>query len=248
MRTPFGAGLILLVIPGALLLGGIAFAQDEVIEPVRQDPVLLKAFSSFLQSDALYVESVPDLYPGGYARISLYARKANLGGLIVEEVWFRLTGPSLDPEWLGRGQLKVTDARDTAMHGRASIKSLEAFFTSGGVKDVRLWSDGRFLYAAGTVPFNGRSASVFLQGYFTVNGSKDLFFHIENARINGLPIFSFILRPLERQINPVMSQKAWPVTFVIRAIRMTKDEFVLSSQADLAARCGFCVLPGVMRP
>lgn len=248
MRIHYGV-LVAMVLLGAALLPRGATAQLEPLGPVRQDPALLKAFSGFLKTATLQVESVPDLYPGGYARISLYAQKASLGGLVVEEVWFKLVGASLDPGLLGRGKLKLTDARETAMHGRASIKGLESFFTSGdGIKDIRLWSDGQSLFAEGTVPLNGISVRVFLQGYFTVNGSKELFFHIQNARLNGLPIFSFLLRSMESKINPVMSQTAWPVTFNIRAIRMTKEEFLLSSQRDLAAPCGFCIPAGLAGP
>lgn len=250
MRIRYGV-LVAMVLLGAALLPGGAIAQLDPLGPVRQDPVLLKAFSGFLRTDLLRVESVPDLYPGGYARISLYAQKANLGGLVVEEVWFKLVGASLDPDLLSRAALKLTDARETAMHGRASIKGLESFFTrdSGdGIKDIRLWSDGQSLFAEGTVPVNGISVHVFLQGYFTVNGSKELFFHIQNARLNGLPIFAFLLRSMESKINPVMSQTAWPVTFNIRAVRMTKEEFLLSSQRDLAAPCGFCIPAGPAGP
>lgn len=237
-----GGTILVTAVAAAILWPGGAVAQLDPLGPVRQDPVLLQAFSGFLKTTAITVESIPDLYPGGYARISLYARKANLGGLLVEEAWFKLVGASLDPELLNQGQLKLTDARDTALHGRMAIKSLESFFTAGdGIKDARVWSDGQFLYAEGTVPFNGMTVRVFLQGYFSVNGSKDLFFHIHTARLNGLPIFSFLLRSLERNINPVMSQTQWPVTFNIRAIRMTKEEFLLSSQANLAAPCGFCL-------
>lgn len=238
---------VMAMLTAALLPVGGAFAQFAPIDPVRQDPVLLKAFASFLRTDALYVESVPDLYPGGYARISLYAQKANLGGFLVDEVWFKLVGASLDPELLSGGRLKLTDARDTAMHGRAAIKSLEAFFTAG-ITDARVWSDGTFLYAAGTVPLNGITVKVWLKGYFSVNGTKDLFFHVEDARLNGFPIFSFLLRSLETKINPVMSQMEWPVTFNIRAIHMTEAEFLLSSQPNLAAPCGFCVQAAVNRP
>ncbi|MDR7402297.1 MAG: hypothetical protein QN155_08730 [Armatimonadota bacterium] len=220
-----------------------AGAQLPPVGPVRQDPVLVRAFSQYLKTAAVYVESVPDLYPGGYARISLYARRATLGHLVADEVWFRLVGASLDPQALERGRLRLLEARETALHGRTSIASLQGLFAASGVADVRVWSDGRFLYAEGTVPVEGVPVRVFLQGRFAVNGTKDLFFYLERARVNGFPVFSFLLRTLENRINPVMSQMDWPVTFRLRGLRMTRDELILSSQADLDRSCGFCVTP-----
>jgi hypothetical protein len=235
--------VVLAAVLGVAALGRPAPAQLPPAEPVRQDPVLVQAFARYLRTTAVYVESVPDLYPGGYARISLYARRASLGHLVADEVWFKLVGASLDPQALERGRLRLLDARDTALHGRTSISNLHALFAASGVADVRVWSDGRFLYAEGTVPLEGTAVRVFLQGRFAVNGTKDLFFHLERARVNGFPVFSFLLRTLENRINPVMSQMDWPVTFRLRAVRMSRDELVLSSQADLDRPCGFCVVP-----
>ncbi len=230
----------------ALLAAALAApvrAQLPPPEPVRQDPALVRAFSRYLRTAAVYVESVPDLYPGGYARISLYARRAALGTLVADEVWFKLVGVSLDPDALERGRLRLLGARDTALHGRTSIASLQGLFAASGVADARVWSDGRSLYAEGTVPLEGVPVRVFLQGRFAVNGTKDLYFHLERARVNGFPVFSFVLRALENRINPVMSQMDWPVTFRLRGLRMTLHELLLSSQADLDRPCGFCVTP-----
>jgi len=184
---------------------------------------------------------VPDLYPGGYARISLYAKHATLGGMLVDEAWFRLVGASLDPEALRRGELRLLDVRDTAMHARASIKSLEAYFRRGNpVQDIRLWSDGVFLYGQGTVPVRGVLARVYLKGFFAVGGTREVYFYIDDLRINGLPMLVPLIRRWEQDINPVFTQALWPVTFKIRALRMTKEEFVVSSQPDPTAPCAFC--------
>jgi hypothetical protein len=228
-----GAVAMMLV---ALLAAGVPAA------PRDPDGDLSRAFGAFIKATHLRLDVVPDIYPGGYARISVYARKADLGGLVVDEAWFRLTGASLDPEALRRGELRVLDMRDSAIHVRASLRSLEAYFQHGdGVKDVRLWSDGDHLFGQGVVPLIGVPARVSFKGTFAVGGTREVHFRISDLRLNGLPVLSPIVRRFEEDINPVFSQERWPVTFRIRALRMTREEFVVSSQVDPAVPCSFCL-------
>lgn len=232
MRLRRGAPALILV---ALLAAGVIAA------PAEPEADLKRAFAAFIKAKELRFDVVPDIYPGGYARISVYARAADLGGLLVDEAWFRLTGASLDPEALRRGELRVLEMRDSAMHVRASLRSLEAYFQQGdGVKEVRLWSDGDYLFGQGVVPLVGIPARVSFKGSFAVGGTKEVYFHISDLRLNGLPVLSPLVRRFEQDINPVFSQSLWPITFKIRALRMTRESFVVSSQADPAAPCPFC--------
>lgn len=243
MRQVRGAALLVLL---AALWSPAAAASPE-----DGGGGLRKAFGSFITAQDLRFDVVPDIYPGGYARISVYARKADLGGMVVDEAWFRLTGASLDPEALRRGELRVLELRDSAMHVRASLRSLEAYFQQGnGVRDVRLWSDGDHLFGQGVVPLVGVPARVSFKGSFAVGGTREVYFRISDLRLNGLPVLAPIVRRFEEDINPVFSQERWPVTFRIRALRMSREEFVVSSQADPAAPCSFCLdvdRPGVGR-
>lgn len=223
-------GIVVLVL---LAVAGGASGQN--------DADLRQAFATFLATKEVRIDSVPDLYPGGFARISVYARKANLGGMVVDEIWFRLVGVSLDPAALLQGTLRFIDTRDTAMHARTSIKNLEDYFRAGNpIKDIRLWSDGEYLYGEGTVLLGGTPTRIWLKGFFVVGGTKDVYFYVDNLRINGLPIFDPIIRKLEADINPVLTQATWPVTFKIRALKITRDWFVVSSQQDPSAPCAFC--------
>lgn len=202
---------------------------------------LRRAFGSFIAANELRFDTVPDLYPGGYARISVHAKRASLGGMIVDEAWFRLVGVSLDPAALRRGELRILDIRDSAMYIRASIKSLEEYFTQGNpIKDIRLWSDGEYLYGQGTVPLNGVLTRVYLKGFFAVGGTKEVYFYIQDLRVNGLPLFFPLIRKWEQDINPIFSQALWPVTFKIRGLKMTKEWFIVSSQPDPNAPCSYC--------
>jgi len=209
--------------------------------PADEGADLRRAFSRFISAKELRFDTVPDIYSGGYARISIYARRASVGGMIVDEAWFRLVGASLDPAALRRGELRILDVRDASMHVRASIKNLEEYFQQGdAIKDIKLWSDGEYLYGRGTVPLIGVPARVYLKGSFEVGGTKDVYFHITDLRVNGLPMFSPLIRKWERDINPVFKQTDWPITFKIRGLRMTSEWFVVSSQPDLNAPCDFC--------
>ncbi|HVH31243.1 MAG TPA: hypothetical protein VNA31_06215 [bacterium] len=206
----------------------------------QDDGELRRSFGAFLRTQDMVIDSVPDLYPGGYARISLHARNANLGGMVVDDVWVRLIGVSLDPAALQKGQLRVVDYRGTAIHGQVGVRRLQDFFTAA-IKDLRVWSDGVSLYVEGSLPYEGVSLRVWLKGQFSVDGTKDVHFHIENMTVDGFPVFSPIIRVLEDKINPVLSQRDWPVTFTLKSLQMTKEGFVLSSQPDALAPCTFCL-------
>jgi len=222
----------------AVLVAALGSAAGAATDPEAD---LRRAFSAFIKAQELRIDAVPDLYPGGYARISIYARQADLGGMIVDEAWFRLVGASLDPEALGKGELRVLDLRDRAMYIKASIKNLEAYFQQGNpVRDIRLRSDGQYIYAEGTVPLAGVMARVRLKGFFAVGGTKDVYFYIDDLKINGLPILYPLLRKWEQDINPVFTQALWPITFAIRSLRMTTEAFIVSSLANANAPCLFC--------
>lgn len=202
---------------------------------------LQRAFATFIDTKQMRIDAVPDLYPGGYARISIQARKANVGGMVVDEAWFRLVGVSLDPTALKRGELRILELRDSSMHVKASMKSLADYFQRGdGIKEVQLWSDGDYLYCRGTVPLSGVPTKVYVKGFFAVGGTKDVYFYIDNMRVNGLPMFSPLLRKWEQDINPVFSQAQWPITFKIRGLKMTQEWFIVSSQPNASSPCAFC--------
>lgn len=207
----------------------------------QPDADLQKLFAGFLKTNDIRIDAVPDLYPGGYARISLYGRKANLGGMVVDDVWFRIVGASLDPQAAQRGELRVVSWRDSAIHARFTLKSLQDYFIAGNAfKDIRLWSDGQFLYGEGTIPLNSLAAKVWIRGWFALGGTQEVYFYIDNMRVAGLPVLDPIIRALEARYNPVLTQSTWPITFVIRSLRITKEAFVVSSQPDPSSPCAFC--------
>jgi hypothetical protein len=208
----------------------------------QDDGDLRRSLAGFLRTQDMVIDTVPDLYPGGYARISIHARSANMGGMVVDDVWVQLIGVSLDPAALQQGKFRVMDYRGTAIHGQVGVRRLQEYFTAGGaIKDLQLWSDGASLYGEGSFPYEGVTIRVWLKGQFSVDGSKEVHFHIENMTVDGFPLFSPIIRVLEDKINPVLSQRDWPVTFKLKSLQMTKEGFVLSSQPDALAPCTFCL-------
>lgn len=232
------AGRFAALLVAALVAVGM---RVSAAQPTDDQANLRRAFGNFIAAKEMRFDIVPDLYPGGYARISVYAKKASLGGLLVDEVWFRLVGVTLDAAALQRGDLVIVDTRDSALYARASIKRLEEYFQDGNpVKDIRLWSDGQYLHGQGTVPLGGAMAKVYLRGFFAVEGTKDVYFYVDDLRVNGLPMFSPLIKKWEDEINPILHQTNWPVTFKIRALKMTKERLVISSQVDTEAPCHFC--------
>src|SRR3989304_3553600 len=92
--------LAVLLVAAFLAAGGRAAAAP----PARDHAKPRRAFGSFIAAKEMRFDIVPDLYPGGYARISLYAKKASLGGLLVDEGWFRFVGGAPDVAALQRGE------------------------------------------------------------------------------------------------------------------------------------------------
>jgi hypothetical protein len=207
----------------------------------QSEAELQKLFASFLKTNDIKIDAVPDLFPGGFARISVYAKKASLGGMLVDEVWFRVIGAELNVSAMQRGELRVDSWRESAIYVRFTLKSLQEYFISGNAfKDIRLWTDGQFLFGEGTIPLNNLPVRVWLKGWFALGGTKDIYFYIDNMRVNGVPLLDPIIRTLEAKYNPVLTQSTWPVTFAIRSLRVAKDVVVVSSQADASSPCAFC--------
>lgn len=222
---------------------GISVVMAAIAAPAAGQPEadLQKLFASFLKTNEIKIDAVPDLYPGGFARISLYAKKASLGGMLVDEVWFRVIGAELNVGAMQRGELRVDAWRESAIYVRFTLKSLQEYFIAGNAfKDIRLWTDGQFLFGEGTVPLNNLPVRVWLKGWFALGGTKDIYFYIENMRVNGIPLLDPIIRTLEAKYNPILTQSTWPVTFAIRSLKVAKDVVVVSSQADANSPCAFC--------
>jgi len=219
-----------------ILLGVLSVDADEVL--------LRRALSTFFrEAQVLRVDAVPDLYEGGYARVSVYAARATLsGGFRVDEAWVRIVGVSFDPQALRAGELKVDSVRDTAIHMRVSLQSLERYFMElNPWKDIRIWAQDGFLYARGTVLLARVPARVELRGVFGVANRPELYFYVERLRVNGLGVPAAVVRELERRYNPLLTQADWPVRFKLRSVRMTQEEVVISSDPLGSSGCTFCV-------
>ncbi len=225
----------------ACLLLGLAWAVLAAQQAPADEALLRRAVSSFFQdARVLRVDAVPDLYEGGYARVSVYAARATLtGGFRVDEAWVRLVGASFNPQALRRGQFQLDGVRDTALHMRVSFRSLEQYFsqlTPG--QQVQLWSERGAVYGRGRVPLWGVPLPVELKGTFAVDGGPELYFHVQRLRVNGFPVPEAVVRELERHFNPVLTQKDWPVRFKLRSVRVNDEDVVVSSQPD--GVCRFC--------
>jgi len=205
------------------------------------DPALERALTSFFRNaEVLHFDAVPDLYEGGYARISVYTRRARIADLLVEEGWVRLRGATLNVAQLREGNFRVDAVRDAAMRLRVSIRALEESMQAASPKDdIRITSDGTFLYGQGTVPLGGRLVRVELKGTLLVRGTPEVFLNLATLRLNNFPLPSPLVEAVERRYNPVVKQRRWPVRFNFHSIRLTREEFLVSSEADPLV-CSFC--------
>lgn len=236
---------------GLIRLAAGAILAVVVAAPAAADEALLRrAFEAFLHSaDELRIEAIPDLYDGGYARVTVIGRRVQLTeGLRVDEAMINLVGVSLDPEALRAGKLRVLDARDSAMQVRVALRSMEEHFNAGTSKvmrdrlgsssparDIRLWAEDGYLLGSGTVMFRGSVRRMRMKGFFAVDGTTEIYFYIETLHADGLPLPVSVIREVERRINPVVHQRDWPVTFKIRSVRLDAQGLTISSRADAAA-------------
>jgi len=227
-----------------LILGCVlgAFVPARAELTVASTEILPPIFNQLLGTPPyVKVDAVPDLYEGGYARISVYSRQPQIKGMRIDELWIKLVGVSFDPELLRQGTLKVLDIRDQAIYGKLSLASVEEYLNhQSDVRDVRLSFNGESIVGSATVVYNGVPTRVRMQGIFQVYGDPEVFFHIQALLVNSLPVPYIIVDRLERQLNPIVDFRTWPVQFKIRSFRQSPEGFVLSSQADFSQPCNAC--------
>jgi hypothetical protein len=235
MRGTLAALVMVAVVLGPAVPGraDLTVASPEVLRPI---------FSRLLGNPrVLDMDVVPDLYEGGYARVSLYARGADIKGMRIDELWIKLVGVSFDPQLLRQGTLKVLSLRDSAIYGKLSLASVEEFLNHESVvRDVRLRLDGESVVGVATVLYNGVPTRVRMQGVFQVYGEPEVYFHIQALLVNWIPVPYVLVDRLERQINPILDLRSWPVAFPIRTFRQTPSGFILSSQRDFSQPCAAC--------
>jgi len=235
--------LVVLVIGCAL--GVLRSAQADV--PFASVEVLRPLFSQMLGNPTLMrLDAVPDIYEGGYARISVYAEHARIKGMLVDEMAIRLIGVSFDPAALREGTLKALEVRDSGIYGRLRLSSVQEFLRQQGpVREVLLRRDGDVVIASGLVDYNGVPTRVLMRGVFQVYGEPEIYFHIEALIVNHLPLPYVVVDQLERSMNPIVDLRSWPVSFKIRSLRSTADGFILSSQTDYSQPCNDCGGPEI---
>jgi len=237
-------GLLVVLLIGCAL-GVLRSAQADV--PFASVEVLRPLFSQMLGNPTLMrLDAVPDIYEGGYARISVYAEHARIKGMLVDEMAIRLIGVSFDPAALREGTLKALEVRDSGIYGRLRLSSVQEFLRQQGpVREVLLRRDGDVVIATGLVDYNGVPTRVLMRGVFQVYGEPEIYFHIEALIVNHLPLPYVVVDQLERSMNPIVDLRSWPVSFKIRSLRSTADGFILSSQTDYSQPCNDCGGPEI---
>lgn len=208
------------------------------------DPLVRRAVATlFRQAEILRLDVVPDIYEGGYARVSIYVANATLAesGMRVDEAWMRLVGVTFNPGAMRAGEFRVDSVRDTAIHMRIGLRNLERYFNERSPwGDIRLWSHDGLLHGRGTVPLGGARVHVELRGFFAVENTPQMHFFLQGMRLGGLPVPEAVLREMERRYNPLLRQDGWPVRFNLRSVRLEATDLVVSSHPHPGDGCPFC--------
>jgi hypothetical protein len=207
------------------------------------DPLVRRAVATFFRhAEIMRLDVVPDLYEGGYARVSIYVTNATLAesGMRVDEACVRLVGVSFNPEALRAGEFRVDSVRGTAIHMRVGLRNLERYFNERSPwEDIRLWSQDGLLHGRGTVPLRGTRVHVELRGFFAVENTPQMYFFLRWMRLGGLPLPEVVLREMERRYNPLLRQDGWPVRFTLRSVRLGATDLVISSHPHPSDGCPF---------
>jgi len=220
---------VLVIVSAIVLVAVIALPAS------AHEAMLRRAFGSFMRSaEELRIEAIPDLYDGGYARISAWGKRVHLNqGLRVDEASVRLVGVSLDPDALRSGIIKVRDMRESSFQARVLLQSVQEYFNAANaIEDLRLSADDGYLVGIGKVMFQGKPTRFRMKGFFAVSGTTEVYFYFDTLHANGWPLPTAVIRDIERQINPVVHQRDWPVTFKIRSARLDAQSLTVSSQGD----------------
>jgi hypothetical protein len=161
-------------------------------------------------------------------------------GMRIDEAAVRLVGASLDAQALRDGVLKVLTVRDSALQVRTQLRSLQDHFNAGNpLDDIRLWSEGGYLLGTGTVMYRGLPTRMRMKGFFAASGTHEVYFYFESLHANGIPIPTFLIREIERHVNPVVHQREWPVQFRIRTVQLDQQGLTVSTQGGPGcAACG----------
>jgi len=189
----------------------------------------------------LRLEAVPDLQEGMYARISLYAQRARIAGLLVDHLWVRLRGVTLDPEGLMQGRVRVLAQRDAALHALVTLRSLEEFLArSPDVEEVHLEYHRGLLAGRGVLRMRGMPVRVGMVVGFEALETPAVFVRVHALRVNGVPLPAPVVEEFERRINPLLDMAQWPVSFRIRSVRITPTHVVLTTLRRPTDPCDFC--------
>ncbi|MBM3449752.1 MAG: hypothetical protein FJX78_01970 [Armatimonadetes bacterium] len=209
------------------------------------DRLVRSAFVMLLGNPpALHMEVVHDLYENVYARISLYAQKAKISGMAVDELWVKLVGVTFDGAALRRGQIKATETRQSYLHGSVAISSIETYLASNkDVKEIKLEFDRGDIAGDALINIGGVYLRTRMRTFFEAAGTPEVYIRVRNLWVNGLPVPQPLVEMLERRINPLLDIRQWPMRFQMAGTRITPTSVILSTQKDLAAPCGFCVTP-----
>jgi len=217
------------------IVAGIALMALVSVPASADEATLRKAFRSFMRSaEDLRVEAIPDLYDGGYARISAWGKRVHLNqGLRVDEASIKLVGVSLDPDALRDGVIKVREMRESSFQARVLLDSVQEYFNNANIiENLRLSVEDGYLLGTGKVMFQGTPTKFRMKGFFAVSGTTEVYFYFDTLHANGWPMPTRLIRTIERQINPVVHQRDWPVTFKIRSVRLDAQSLTVSSQGD----------------
>jgi len=229
---------------GALCVAALGAPRPSAAAPPLAGAGALRPVFSRLLGDppVLRLDAVPGARDGMYERIGVYAEHAAIQGLLVDQLWFRLLGVTLDPSQLQHGTLQVLATQHSAIYGTVALKSVQNLLNhESAVTGVTLTADGASTIAAGTIVYAGLPTQVRMRGIFQVSGVPEIFFHLQELTVDALPMPSAVAEDLEQKINPVVDLRGWPVSFAIRTFRQTDAGFILSSQADNTRPCEACI-------
>lgn len=171
---------------------------------------------------------------GRFKSIVAEAEEADVDDLKIDWIRVKLFDVTLDLEDLLKHHVvRVISAQNNIFSARISESAINRFLAKRNkrlkIKDLKVDFKGSKVEATGVYNLWGLGNKVKVLGYFRVNSGRHLYFFVEKAWVNGIPLPAGQVRNLMGKINPVLNLEKVVFQPNLRNVAIEDEQFILLS-------------------
>jgi len=171
---------------------------------------------------------------GRFKSIVAEAEEADVDDLKIDWIRVKLFDVRLNLEALFEHHLvKVVSAQNNMFSARISESAINRFLAKRNkrlkIKNLRVDFKGSKVEATGVYNLWGLGNKVKVLGYFQVKSGRLLYFFVEKAWVNGIPLPAGQVRNLMRKMNPVLNLEKVVFQPNLRNVAIEDEQFILLS-------------------